>query len=250
MTFQARTKHSAKFKALFEALFQNMTTVCLMIDDAGIRSETYTTQNLLVSVTLPATAFDEYRFVGGEPILVGVGSHINQLLKGANAKTTLTFGISRPQILNVEIASAVDNCVESLSATLQCVQNVALTAFPVYSRPPTQIYPPRFNVLCRSIKSNTVRVQKQRGRLLFTFEVAGLCEKTFSFGDDDPNDRSPLVSKEIRSEQLMRVRKLYKMGDGPIEVYVEHNYPIMIVAYSPIGQIRVLINDEDVNCDR
>ena len=58
--FKAVTKHTGRFKSLFEVIFQNMTTADFTIDKTGMFLEHITTQNLLISVFLPAENFEEY----------------------------------------------------------------------------------------------------------------------------------------------------------------------------------------------
>jgi hypothetical protein len=260
--FRVKTTHSAKLKAFFDLLFQNVTTACLTIDAAGIRSENQTTHNLIIAADMPAAAFEEYAFSYAQPLHVGFGSHVNQLLKDAKKKTTTTLSIvvasEQPfhsYELRVEIVSAAR--VQTITSPIECVQNVATTVFPTYFTPPVSIASTYFAGLCKSLKSNVVNVVKTGGQLTFAFDVADICHNTVSFplpselpvgATPEGSDRAPinateLVHKRLTSEQFLRIAKLYRFASDWIEMYVEMDRPMMVIARAPIGSICIIIND-------
>jgi hypothetical protein len=252
--FRMKTTHSAQLKAFFDLLFQNVTTACLTIDAAGIRSENQTTYNLVIAADMPASAFEEYAYTYAQPIHVGFGSHVNQLLKDAKKKTTTIMSVvsagEHRYELRVEIVSEAR--VQTVTSTIECVQNVATTAFPTYYSPPVSITSTHFTGLCKSLKCvvNVVKTsgsqaqdgQPTNGHLTFSFDVADICRNTVAF--DTPAGGPPqLVHKRLTSEQFLRIAKLYRFATDTIEMYVEADRPMMVIARAPIGSICILIND-------
>ena len=62
MSFSATTYNAIKIKALIETLFQTVSELNLIIDNAGIKSFPISSHSTEFYVNLPAELFDEYSF--------------------------------------------------------------------------------------------------------------------------------------------------------------------------------------------
>ena len=114
--FKAVTKYTGRFKSLFEVIFQNMTTADFTIDKTGMFLEQLTTQNLLISVFLPAENFEEYVFDEDEPIHVGLGQHINkEFFKSVKNKDIITMSITKQHVFDFEKRIEANDSVQTLS---------------------------------------------------------------------------------------------------------------------------------------
>lgn len=239
--FLAKTKNSGKFKALFEVLFQNITTVCMTIDAKGMRSEILTNQNILILVDLPAENFDEYVFDFDKPQHVGLGSHINQFFKSVKNKTHIIFSINKPLVLDIAIISQVDDYVVSLMATVENTQNIAKTAIATYDQSAVRISNTTFNQVCKSFKSPLVNVTKRNGQLSFSFEISGISIKTVTFGKASPEDVN-LFFQTFKSDQFVRICKISSFASHPIEIYAEKEKPLAVFVKSTAGTVKLLLS--------
>lgn len=244
--FYAKTTNSVKFKALFEILFQNVTTICFAIDSNGMRSKNLTNQNTTIIVDLPAGCFDEYKFDNDEPLYIGLGSHVNQFLKSIKNKTYITLSITTPFVLDISIVSKVDDHVVSLSSSIESVQNIALFHTHTYTCKPVEINSSTFNHVCKWFKAPTLMVTKKTGQLLFSFEIVGISTKTISFNKRNDEDKE-LFAKYFKSDQFMRIAKLSSFVDDTVRIYAEEHQPLCIDAVSSIGRVHVYLMGTDDN---
>lgn len=244
--FLAKTTYSGKLKSLFEVLFSNTDTVCLTIDGRGITSEKLTTNGSLISVYLPAGSFDEYVFTFDEPQYIGLGNHINAFFKTLRNKTTVTLGISTPFTLDIIVsAKEEDGCLESNSATVISIQNVAPAAVYEYSKDYTVVPCSNFNTMCKSFsKSDVLDVSKSKGQLSFSFELAGIASKTLTFGTKTSDN--DLYHRQFKSDVFVRIGKLASFADQ-IRIYAESDKPMLIEAISPLGTVKVFMDASDLN---
>ncbi len=239
--FFAKTVHATKFKALFEILFQNMNSVCFVIDKSGITSENVTNQNMFIKINIPLDAFDEYTFTYDEPQYIGLGSHINQFFKSVKNKSTVTFSITKPYVFDIAINSTVDNYSVKLAANIENMQNIANQTIDIYRSPPVPISGTTFNQICKSFKQPLVNVAKSNGQISFSFEIAGISTKSMTFGAYVADDVD-LYFKTFRSDQFTRISKIASFITQPINVFVEPGKPIRIESKSSIGTIDLIIN--------
>lgn len=238
--FLAKTNHSGKFKALFEVLFQNMTTACFTITENKMALEARTTQNVLISVNLPATCFEEYIFNETEPIHIGLGSHINQFFKSVKNKSTITFTMSKPFIFDIEIGSPIDDYVVSLSAVIESMQNIAPTIHEKYNSKAIPVSGTNFNQICKAFKSPILNITKKNGQLQFSFEVSGISTKTLSFGKKNLQDTN-LFHQAFHSDQFSRIGKISSFVSEPIMIFAEGNKSLFLNCVSDIGTMKVFM---------
>lgn len=242
--FTAKTTHSGTIKAMFELLFQNMTRVCLTIDENGIKSDSITNQNILIRFELPSKLFDNYEFTFDEPLHIGLGSQNNQFFKSVKNKSSITFSITKAFVLDIIIDSNVDHYRTSISATLETVQNISHPTIESYDTLPITITSSTFNQICKSFKSPSLNITKKDGQLHFSFEVEGISTKTLTFGKLIPEDVS-LFHKSFRSDQFIRIGKLSSFANEPIRIYAENGKPLYIEAQSNLGCMRLSIPSDD-----
>lgn len=247
--FSARTIHSGKLKALFDILFSNAQTVCLVISKNGITSETRTTNNALVRIDLPSSAFDEYVFTFKQPLYIGLGWHVNQLLKSMKNKTNVTLRIDKPDSLDIEIVPIKQGNKESgeeykihYRVTTIIAQNVAPISIDRYETNGVEISNTNFNSMCKSFsKSSNMDVTKRNGQLSFSFELAGISTKTLTFGQNISDDMS-LYYGQFRSDLFSRVAKLSSFTDGKVRIRAEDGKPLLIEGESVLGTLNVYAN--------
>lgn len=242
--FRAVTKYAGKFKALFEVLFQNMTTVCFTIDKKGLFLEHLTTQNLIISVFLPAENFEEYIFDEKEPIYIGLGSHINkEFFKYVKNKDTVILSITKDFIFDFEKRSEIDDCVQSLAVSIENIQNITPINHDKYEASPVTICSINFNQMCRSFNSPTLNVTRSNGQITFSFET-GISTKSLQFGKLNNSDSS-LSYQTYYSDQFSRINKISSFISEPIEVYAENSLPLYLHCKSSIGIMKVYISPKN-----
>ena len=244
--FIAKTSYAGKLKALFEVLFSNMSTVCLMIDEWGIHSEILTTQKLLICVDLPSEYFEEYFFDFTEPQYIGLGSHVNQFFKSLKNKTIVKLSIDKPFVLDIESKSTVDDCLVTYSANIESTQNIASCPIETYQCEGVAISSSNFSQMCKSFKTPFLNVTKRDGQILFSFELQGMSLKTLEFGKKHPEDTS-LYFNTFKSDNFIRLSKLSSFVTEPIKIYAERSSltgedkKLMIEAKSVIGTVKIYI---------
>lgn len=245
--FRAVTKYAGKFKALFEVLFQNMTTVCFTIDKKGLFLEHLTTQNVVISIFLPAENFEEYVFDKEEPIYIGLGSHINkEFFKYVKNKDVVILSITKDFVFDFEKRSEIDDCVHSLSVSIENIQNITPINHEKYESCPVEISSINFNQMCRSFNSPMLNVTKTNGQITFSFET-GISTKSLTFGKENISDNL-LSHQTYYSDQFSRISKISSFISKPIQVYAEDSLPLYLNCTSLIGVMKVFIisknNDE------
>lgn len=237
--FSATTKFAGKFKALFEILFQNMTTVCFTINKTGLYLETITTQNVLISLELPAQNFDNYVFDEIEPLHIGLGSIISkQFFNSVKNKDIVTFEIKKPYIFEC-IKQSEDYCVHTLAVSIEEIQNITPQEHDQYSTSPINIEKTTFNQMCRSFTTPDIAVTQKNKQIHFIFET-GISTKTLTFGEYDKNDIT-LVHQSYVTDQITRIKKIAAFINKPIQVFVEKDKPLHFLCTSDIGVLKIFI---------
>ena len=224
---------------MFELLFQNMTTACFTISKQGMTLETVTTQNILIKVDLPKECFEEYIFDEDEPLHIGLGIHINHFFKTVKNKTSIEFSIKQPYVFDIKVASKTDNCMVSLSANIESVQNIAPEMVERYDTPPVEIVNTDLSKMCRSFKAQ-VYVTKKCGQLEFSCTLEHIYKKNFLFGKAVPDDIS-LFHQNYNADQFARISKAASFVNQPIKVYAEESKPLLFDCSSEIGNMKVFM---------
>jgi len=238
--FKVVTKHTGRFKSLFEVIFQNMTTADFTIDKTGMFLEHLTTQNLLISVFLPADNFDEYIFDEEEPLHIGLGQHINkEFFKSVKNKDIITMSITKPNTFEFEKSSDEDS-VQSLSVKIQDTQNIYPIEHETFKSKPVLIAHNIYTDWCKSISNTTtIDVTKNMGQIQFIFDT-GRSVKTLKSGKEDTNDKE-LVYHQYYSEQFTRISKMSSFVSEPIEIRLEGEKPLYFLCKSPIGTMKIFM---------
>jgi hypothetical protein len=235
--FKAVTKYAGKFKSLFEVIFQNVTTAHFTIDEKGMFLEQLTTQNLLISIFLPAENFEEYVFQNPEPIHVGLGHHINkEFFKSIKNKDVITMSITKPYIFDFE--KTTDFSVQSLAVSMEDIQNIIPMHQELYGVEAVKITNADFNQMCRSFNANTINVIKTNGQIQISFDT-GRSVKTFKLGKENKSD-SDLVHQMYSTEQFTRVSKISSFSKD-IKVFLENDRPLHFLCESAIGTMKLFI---------
>lgn len=238
--FKVVTKHTGRFKSLFEVIFQNMTTADFTIDKTGMFLEHLTTQNLLISVFLPAEKFDEYIFNEKEPIHIGLGPHINkEFFKSVKNKDVITMSITKPFTFDFEKRTD-DDSVHSLSVSIKDTQNITPIEHDTFKSKPVLIAHNIYTDWCKSISNTTtIDVTKNKGQIQFLFDT-GRSIKTLKSGKEDTNDMA-LVHQQFYSEQFTRISKMSSFVSEPIEIRLEADKPLYFLCKSPIGTMKIFM---------
>jgi len=238
--FNAKTKYAGKFKALFEVLFQNMTSACFTIGKKGLRLEHKTTQNIVISVFLPADQFEEYTFTDPEPIHIGLGGNINkEFFKYVKNKDIIIMSITKPFIFDFERENTSDSCQCKLSMSIETIQNITPFTHDTYTCDPVPISASSFNHLCRSFTpTSTINIMKSGGQVSVSNDT-GISSRTVIFGDKT-ND-TEMNYQTFYTEQFSRISKLSSFINKPIDAYVEQDKPICLKCTSDIGYVDVYI---------
>lgn len=237
--FQAITKHGGKFKALFEVIFQNMTTACFTIDKKGMFLEQTTTQNLLITVFLPAESFEEFVFTDDEPIHIGLSSHINkEFFKYVKNKDMVIMSITKPFLFDFE-KRGEDNS-QILSVSIENIQNITPINHEEFTTDAVRIASVNFNQMCRSFNTPMLTVTKRNGQIFFSFET-GISTKTLIFGKENTADTT-MSHHTYYSDQFSRINKISSFIDESIEVRVEEDKPLFLNCLSSIGWMKVFVH--------
>lgn len=244
MTFKAKTKYANRFKSLFELLFNNMTTVCLTIDQTGLSLKTTTSQNITFDVQLPSHHFDEYVFGGLEPIHVGLGNKVKKFFKTVKNKSIVEFSITDPFLFDI-IITALDNqnnCKSLLSVTIASVQNIAPFDSIDYKVPSVRVPNTNFSKMCRSFMTPTFYLSKTNGELEFGSTMINIFKESFRFGVADSTDTSAVFHRHYRTDQIIRIIKMASLVPKHLSIYVEKGLPLLVKSTSEIGTVKVYIN--------
>lgn len=242
--FYAKTKYAGKFKALFEMLFQNMTSACFTIDKDGWKLEHRTTQNMLLSVFLPAANFEEYKFDDPSPIHVGLGSNVNkEFFKYVKNKDVLIFSITKPFLFDFEKKSdnKADNCQCKSSISIETIQNITPYERETYTSAPVKISAVSFNQLTRSFNQTstpTITLIKSHGQIKVSNDT-GISSKTLIFGEENTDSEMNYHTFEV--EQFSRISKISSFVAAPIEARVEEGKPVYLKCSSDIGVVEIYI---------
>jgi hypothetical protein len=238
--FKVVTKHTGRFKSLFEVIFQNMTTADFTIDKTGMFLEQLTNQNILISVFLPAEKFEEYIFDEDEPIHIGLGQHINkEFFKSVKNKDIITMSITKQFTFDFQKISD-DGSIQSLSVIIKDMQNIAPIEHDTFESKPVLIAHNIYTDWCKSISNtNTIDVTKVTGQIQFLFNT-GRSSKTLKCGNEDVRDIE-LVHQQYNSEQFTRISKMCSFVSEPIEIRVENDKPIYFLCKSPIGTMKIFM---------
>lgn len=239
--FKAVTKYTGRFKSLFEVIFQNMTTADFTIDKTGMFLEHLTTQNLLISVFLPAENFEEYVFDEDEPIHVGLGQHINkEFFKSVKNKDVITMSITKPYTFDFEKSTEANDSVQSLSVSIEDTQNITPIEHDTFDSSPVLIAHNIYTDWCKSISNTTtIEATKNMGQIQFLFDT-GRSVKTLKSGKEDKNDIE-LVHQQYYSDQFTRISKISSFVSEPIEVRLENDKPLYFLCQSPIGTMKIFM---------
>lgn len=239
--FKAVTKYTGRFKALFEFIFQNVTTANLTIQKNGISLEHLTNQNLLLSIFLPAENFKEYIFKSDEPIHVGLGQHISkEFFKSVKNKDIITMSITRPFIFDFEKKTDMYDSSQSLSVNIEESQNITPVEHEEFNSKPVLIAHNIYNDWCKSI-SNIINIEvtKNMGQIQFLFDT-GRSVKILKSGKENKNDIE-LVYQQYYSEQFTRISKMCSFVSEPIQVRLENNKPLYFHCKSQIGTMKIFM---------
>lgn len=244
--FKAVTKYTGRFKSLFEVIFQNMTTADFTIDKNGMFLEHHTTQNLLISVFLPAEDFSEYVFNSDEPIHVGLGQHINkEFFKSVKNKDIIMMSITKPYMFDFEKCTD-DDSIQSLVVSIEDTQNITPIKHDIYESNPVFITHSIYIDWCKSISNTTtIDVTKNMGQIQFLFDT-GRSVKTLKSGKEDKNNID-LVHQQYYSEQFTRISKISSFVSEPIEVRLEMDKPLYFLCKSTIGTMKIFMFKKPMN---
>lgn len=249
-SFYAKTLYSNKLKALFEIIYANIQTACLKIDSFGISIEHTTTNNTFILINLPASNFDEYVFTFLEPQYVGLGSHVNSFFKGLKNKSEVTMHMVEvknefsPMTLDFKVQMKDQNCYSTYSTTIIDAQNFQQTQNQQYDCKPISTTPTTFTQLCKALlKTNSVVVTKEQGKLSFEFELAGVSKRSMQFGGKNVTDTT-IYSRTIQSDAIHRLNKLAAFATGDILMFVETGKPILLKTTCELGTIEIYINEQ------
>lgn len=240
MSFRAKTKYANRFKSLFELLFNNMSTVCLTIDQSGIILKTTTTQNITFDITLPADKFDEYVFDSVEPLHVGLGNKVKKFFKTVKNKSTVEFSIIDPFLFDIKVTSLDNNCKSYLSINIASVQNIAPFDSIEYTVPSVNVPNTNFSKMCRTFMTPTFYLSKTNGELEFGSTMPDIFKETFRFGTMNSTDTS-LFHQQYRTDQIIRIIKMSSLVPKHISIYAEHGLPLLIKSTSEIGIVKTHI---------
>lgn len=243
--FSARTTQSGKLKALFEVLFSNTQDVILTISKVGIETELTTINNSIICVGLPAEGFDSYEYSYDEPMYVGLGSHVNNFFKSMKNKTPVTLSITHPYKLDVKIQCDED-CSLDYSVSFVCAQNISLSQTYDYDLSKCFMIPTTmFNSMCKSFsKTDNINILKNSGQLMFSSELSGISSKVLTVGQKDTTQKP--YSKKFKSDSFVRIGKLSSFASKPIKIHVEVDKPLMILAESTLGIVKVTMSNDDI----
>lgn len=240
--FYAVSKHGGKFKALFELIFQNMTTACFTIDKSGMYMECMTTQNTLFKIMIGVDSFDTYEFTNPEPLFIGLNSSVNRnFFKSIKNNDVFSMKIeSTKQTLDLENQYTSDNVSIKLAVIIENIQNIEKNKEYEYLSPPITIFSRMLNLLCRSLHAIPLtQIVKQYGQISFIFD-AQLNTKTITFGESRRNDLE-LVDNTYYSDQFNRIIKLCHLADS-VEAKLEKDKPFYLHCQSVICWIKIYIN--------
>jgi hypothetical protein len=244
--FKARTNQSGKLKALFEVLFSNAQDVMLTISKTGIETELPTLNNATIRVTLPAGSFEKYEYTYDEPMYVGLGAHVNAYFKSIKKKTAITLAIEKP--LTLDVLLNYDDHDATYSVTLTCAQNISPA--PTYEYDLERCFvinTSTFSSMCKSFsKTSTVDVKKLFGQLFFSFELSGIASRSSIFGKYD-DAQQQMYFEKFKSDSFIRLEKLASFANKLIKVCVEKDSPLMILAESSLGVIKVTMSPNDTD---
>lgn len=238
--FYATTRYGGKFKALFEIIFQNMTTACFTVNETGMFLEFMTTQNIILTIMLPKECFQEYIYEGKDPHHFGLNSHVNkEFFKYIKNKDVFNMKINKQFVFDFEKISE-DNVQMCLSVSIEIIQNITPMDHLEYNTAPFFINSCNFNQLCRSFHNiPVVNVTKRFGQLSFSFETT-LTTKYVTFGKYNANDLE-MVQYFYYSDQFTRICKIGSFVDDTIEVYIEKEKPLYLYCKSVIGSMKIFI---------
>ncbi|ASZ85094.1 114L [Cherax quadricarinatus iridovirus] len=252
--FRAVTKNTNKFKALFEFLFQNMTTADFTIDETGMHLENLTTQNILISLFLPAENFTEYTFTYKEPIHIGLANHINkEFFKSVKNKDKIIMSITKPYVFdlekmtekqpakknkNVEDIPTPVPIVHSLSVHVEETQNIIPNECDDLESDPVLLPSSSFVDWCKSISNtNLINVTKSFGQIKFQFDTCRSV-KTLKFGEENQSDVES-VYHQFTSEQFSRISKINSFVTEHIQVKFEPRKPLYFMCKSSVGHVKI-----------
>jgi hypothetical protein len=242
--FKAVTKYGGKFKAMFEVLFQNMTTACFTIDKSGLFLEHVTTQNITISIFLPSNNFDEYIFEDSEPMYIGLGSNINKdFFKYIKNKDVVIMSITKPYIFDFQKENSDGDGLQALEVSIENIQNITPIRHQQYNSQPTEIINNYFNQICRSFTSQMVTVTKENGRVTFSFQT-GISKKTLTFKQTSLDDNQ-LIYQSYYTDQFNRISKISSFISSPVKLYIEHGKPLYLECVSDIGTMKLFIMSRD-----
>ena len=242
--FKAITKYGGKFKAMFEVLFQNMTTACFTIDKSGLFLEHVTTQKIIISIFLPSDSFDEYKYEEAGPIYIGLGSNINKdFFKYIKNKDVIIMSITKPHIFDFQKENSDGDGLQALEVSIENIQNITPINHPKYISQPTQIISPYFNQICRSFTSPVVTITKENGKIIFSLQT-GVSKKTLTFKQAENVDNQ-LIHQSYYSDQFNRISKVSSFINNPVNLYIEQNKPLYLECTSNIGIMKIFIKPKD-----
>jgi len=244
--FSARTNQSGKLKALFEILFSNGQDFVLVVSKSGIETELNTINNATLCVALPAEEFDSYNYTYDESMYVGLGSHVNTFFKSLKNKSVITLSISKPYTLDIHLLCS-DNHSITYSASFMCAQNVSPA--PTYDYDLSKCFElttTAFNHMCKAFsKIEFVDVTILSGQLVFSFELAGIDSKRWTFGIEDGSQKL-VYFKKYKSDIFIRLGKLSSFANKNIKICYEVGKPLMLLAESSLGVIKTTINADEL----
>lgn len=237
--FHAKSKFAGKFKTLFEILYQNLSPACFTINKDGMFFQHYTTQNLIISVDLPSSCFEEFSFSSPESLYIGLGNHINkEFFKTIKNNDIIFFKITTPGMF--EFTKQSDTTLQVLNTKTEIIQNIIPITLPTFTFPGVNVKSEDFCQTYKSFNSNSINVIKNKGLLCFSFDT-GRSTKTVTYGVEDLNDLS-LFHQTFTIEQFNRIIKIGAFSSGVIQIFAEPNQPLLLLCESPIGVLKIYMH--------
>ncbi|AAV91062.1 unknown protein [Grouper iridovirus] len=223
MLWEALTDKPTKLKSLLEVLLHNLDTANIRIDADGMYVHNMQ-NNILMTVTIPATKFSSYEYTcDASHLFAGLTQTILPDLKTFKAKSAIALNLfgggEDPMVMKIIVKSGKGGDV-SMSLNV-VVDQTPLQSDVVHPTDRIQTFTltqSEFTVLCKTFKQGPVTIGAFKGRLVASGGVDGIKVKEVAFGQ--PSAELPTVHINMLAEKLLKLHKIGSFSNGQLNVSI------------------------------
>lgn len=254
MLFYAKIDQAFLFKTLIDLLHSNLKTICLEIDDKGIKiNQIDSKTTIMVNTILYSDKFTSYT-LNADKLNIGLNvMHLFKELKTIKKKDdTLELFILQSNTKELVIQISGKNDMSRLSKSIIQIQDIQIVdpeAPTGYSNTVT-VTSTNFQKMIKDIlnNNNTINIRStDQGLIQFYNDISGITKKEINFGNISTREESKFSYDEVfDSKQIMKLLKITSLSSN-LDIQTENDLPLCFksnIGKTVIGFISIYIKSK------